>query len=56
MRSMTSGKIKPEISHKSGGPVAQRLELLIEMFRMDEKVLVYAEKFAAYLEKISYIG
>lgn len=36
-----------------GGPVGQRLGPLIEMFRMEEKALVYAERFVKYYEKIN---
>lgn len=31
-----------------GGPVEQRLEPLIEMFRLDEKMLAYAKNFTRY--------
>ncbi len=42
-------------SRNSGGPVGQRLEPLIEMFRLDEKMLVYAEKFTRNLGQNSVI-
>ena len=41
-------KFMPYIGRNFGGPVAQKLEPLIEMFRIDENMLIYAEKFAKY--------
>ncbi len=34
----------------SGGSVSEKLEPLMEMFRVNEKALVYAEKFTNYFE------
>ena len=49
------GALKKANSVPSGGPVGQRLEPLIEMFRLDEKALVYAERFINQLDHKSLL-
>ncbi len=49
-------KITAYISQYSSRPVGQILEPLIEMFRLDEKVLAYAEKFIKYCRENFIFG
>jgi len=49
-------KGKALLKPKTGGRVAEKLEPLIEMFRMNEKVLNYAEKLVDRFNKISFQG